>query len=443
MRNPRILFWFIVVLTIAAILIDLPNEKINFFIGNFHIQKDFSFQKGLDLQGGVSITYRANVSDIPSDLRKDALDSAKTVIEKRINFFGVAEPIIQTATVNNDARIIVEIPGIADVASAVNLIGTTAQLSFWEEGAASNAASLKPASQVNQKIASSSAFPLGLDLYLGPNPKKTDLTGKDLQKAGVTFDSTTGAPQVSLVFSDAGGKKFAEITKRNVNKRVAIVLDNQIVSAPNVNVPILTGNAVITGGFTIDQAKAISIQLNAGALPLPLSILEQRTIGPTLGESSLKKSLFAGTLGFLVVIIFMAVLYGRLGLLASGALVLYTLFVLALFKFIPITLTLAGIAGFVLSIGMAVDANILIFERMKEELRSKKSLPLAIELGFTRAWTSIRDSNIASLITAAILYEFGTNVVKNFAVTLAIGVLVSMFSAIVVTRTFLRILYRH
>ncbi len=432
MRNPRILFWFIIAVTIAAIFIDLPNEKINFFIGNFHIQRDFSFQKGLDLQGGVSITYRADMRGIPADLRTDVLDGVKAVMEKRINFFGVSEPIIQTATVNNDARIIVEIPGIADVTSAINLIGTTAQLSFWEEGASPSA---------KEKIASSSALPMGLQLYM-PNPQKTDLTGKDLQKAGVTFDSSTGTPQVSLVFSDTGGKKFAEITKRNLNKRVAIVLDNQVISAPNVNTPILNGNAVITGGFTIDQAKALSIQLNAGALPLPLTILEQRTIGPTLGESSLQRSLFAGALGFLVVIIFMSVLYGRLGFLASGALVLYTLFVLALFKFIPITLTLAGIAGFVLSIGMAVDANILIFERMKEELRNKKSFPLAIELGFTRAWTSIRDSNIASLITSAILYEFGTSVVKNFAVTLAIGVLVSMFSAIVVTRTFLRIIYR-
>lgn len=428
MKKPRVLFWFIVVLTIAAILIDFPFiSSPNFFIGPFHVQKDFSIRRGLDLAGGVSITYQAHVEDLPVLQQKDALESAKIVIERRINFFGVSEPVIQTATVNNDSRIIVEIPGIENADQAVGLIGTTAQLTFWEEG---------------EKLATSSALPIGLAEFLGPNPQKTNLSGKDLQKAGVAFNPNTGVPEVSLEFSPDGGKKFADITKRNVGKPVAIVLDDQIISAPKVNTAITDGNAVITGGFTTDQAKNLSIQLNAGALPVALSILEQKTVGPTLGEVSLRMSLFAGAIGFMVIVLFMSILYGRFGMISSVALVLYTLFVLAIFKAIPITLTLAGIAGFILSIGMAVDANILIFERMREELRSGKSQATAIELGFTRAWSSIRDSNISSLITSFILYYFGTGIVKNFALTLAIGVLVSMFSAIVVTRTFLRMIYK-
>lgn len=442
MKKPRVFFWFIVVLTIVAIFIDFPKEftlfgrrffgfSPNFFVGSFHIQKDFSIRRGLDLEGGVNITYKAHVEDLPKEQQKDALESVKTIIERRINFFGVSEPIIQTATVNNQSRIIVEIPGIEDINAAIHLIGTTAQLTFWEQGASESG-----------KLATPSALPAGLTDFLGQNPIKTNLSGKDLERAGVTFNPNTGTPEVSLVFSGDGGKKFADITKRNVGKPVAIVLDDQIISAPNVNTAITDGNAVITGGFTTEQAKNLSIQLNAGALPVTLSILQQRSVGPTLGETSLRMSLFAGGVGFIVIVLFMSILYGRFGMIASVALILYTLFVLALFKAIPITLTLAGIAGFILSIGMAVDANILIFERMREEIRSGKSLPVAIELGFARAWSSIRDSNISSLITSFILFYFGTGIVKNFALTLAIGVLVSMFSAIVVTRTFLRLIYK-
>lgn len=414
MKSPRLLFWFIVVIVVFSVLIDLPKFNPNFFIGPLHVQRDLSFRRGLDLAGGTSITLRAEVKDIPSSQRDNAVEAAKAIIERRINLFGVAEPIVQTATVNGDARIIVELAGVSDVAQAIKLIGTTAQLSFWEEGASGSA-----------KTATS----------------KTDLTGRDLQRSSVSFDQNTGKPQVSLVFTNEGSKKFADITKRNVGKIVAIVLDNQVIEAPRVNEIILGGNAVITGNFTTEQAKALSIQLNAGALPVPLTVLEQHTVGATLGASSLQKSLFAGILGFIIIVIFMVVLYGRLGILASVALTFYALFVLALFKLIPITLTLAGISGFILSLGMAVDANILIFERTKEELRQKKTREVAIELGFLRAWSSIRDSNVSSLITCAILYYFGTGMVRGFAVTLAIGVLLSMFSAIVVTRTFLRIIY--
>ncbi|MCL4353087.1 protein translocase subunit SecD [Patescibacteria group bacterium] len=457
MKNPRVLFWFIIVFSIAALLIDLPsnfhlslespnlpliNKKIaihksisppniNFFIAGIHIEKSFYYQRGLDLEGGTSITLKADTSKIPPGSRQDALAGAKAIIEKRINLFGVSQPTVQRAEVNGQARIIVDLPGISNLNEAVSLIGSTAQLSFWEEGATGSA-----------RIASSSALPQGLSEVLGSNPVKTNLTGKDLEASSVTFDQNTGKPQVSLVFTPQGAQKFAEITKRNVNKRVAIVLDNRLLEAPVVNQTITGGNAVITGGFTTETAKALSIQLNAGALPVPLSILKEHAIGPTLGASSLVKSLFAGGLAILTIIIFMSFIYGRLGILASCALLIYTLFVLAIFKFIPVTLTLAGIAGFILSIGMAVDANILIFERTKEELRRGRRKDMAIELGFSRAWTSIRDSNVSSIITSFILYKFGTGIVRGFALTLAIGVLVSMFSAIVITRTFLRLTYK-
>lgn len=452
-QRPRLLFFIITVLTILAAVIDIPaktpilsNTKIfgrtiliqktlygfnpNFFIGPFHLP-ELTFKKGLDLEGGTSVTLQADMKNIPQDERSNALDSAKTVIERRVNFFGVSEPVVQTATTNNDYRIIVELPGVTDINQAVQLIGTTAQLSFWEERASGSADLATPSAE---------SLPLGITTIF-QHPTKTDLTGNDLQQTSVTFDPNTGSPQVQLAFTIDGAKKFEDITRRNVNKQVAIVLDNQVIEAPRVNQVISGGTAVISGSFTIDQAKQLSIQLNAGALPVPLSILEQHTIGASLGETSLNKSLFAGVLGFFIIVLFMCILYGRLGVLASSALLLYTLFVLALFKLIPVTLTLAGIAGFILSIGMAVDANILIFERMKEELRRGKQRDAAIELGFSRAWASIRDSNVSSLITSFILYYFGTGIVRGFALTLAIGVLVSMFSAIVITRTFLRLVY--
>jgi preprotein translocase subunit SecD len=409
---------------------NFPGINPNFNLGPFHFQRDLSFKKGLDLEGGTSITLQADMKDVPSDQRDNALESAKNVIERRVNFFGVSEPVIQTTHTNQDYRILVEIPGVTDTNAAINLIGKTAKLTFWEEGASGSA-----------KIASPEAAPIGIT-QLFPNPVQTDLTGSDLQQSSVSFDTNTGKPQVQLTFTAKGAEKFGDITKRNVGKILAIALDEQVIEAPRVNEPIYGGNAVITGTFTTDQAKALQIQLNAGALPVSLSVIQQQAIGATLGQESLQKSLLAGLLGFLVIVIFMIVLYGRLGIVASAALAIYTLLVLALFRLIPITLTLAGIAGLILSIGIAVDANILIFERMKEELRRGVSKDMAIDLGFSRAWSSIRDSNFSSLITSAILYYFGTGMVRGFALTLALGVFVSMFSAIFVTRTFLRIFHK-
>src|SRR3989344_916168 len=424
-KNPRTLLALIVTLTLVSVFINLPkvgNFDPNIIFQKLNITKELAFRKGLDLEGGTSLILRANMKEIASSQKSSALDSAKLVIEKRVNLFGVSEPLVQTSIVNNDYRIIVELPGLTDINQVRQLIGTTAQLSFWEE-ASSSASIASPSAQ--------------------PGFIKTSLTGADIKDASVSFDTSTGKPQVQIRFTSEGSKKFADITTRNVGKQVAIVLDNQLIESPVVNQAILTGDAVITGNFTVDTAKQLSTQLNAGALPVPLEVLSTNVIEPTLGSASLAKSLFAGVLGFIIIIIFMIGLYGRLGVVASLALFLYALFVLAIFKISSITpygitLTLSGIAGFILSIGMALDANVLIFERTKEELRAGKEKAVAIELGFSRAWTSIRDSNVATLITSFVLYQFGTGMVKGFALVLAIGVLASMFSAITITRTFIR-----
>jgi len=453
MKGPSNFLTIVIILvTIVSLLINLPDSvslpklpvlntspatvklvNINTLLKPIGLEQNVAFRRGLDLEGGTSITLRAEMKAIPSDQRKDALESAREVIERRINFFGVSEPVIQTSFVNNDYRIIVEIPGVTDVNQAVSLIGQTAQLSFWEEA---------PSATPSGQIASPSALPLGVEQVIGQSARQTDLTGKDLKKAAVTFNQNTGEPQVQLTFTSSGTKKFGEITSRNVGKIVAIVLDNVVIQAPRVNEPILAGTAEITGGFTLDQAKAVQIQLNAGALPISLSVLEQRAIGATLGDQTVQKSLIAGAIGFLVIVGFMITLYGRLGIVATLALTVYTLLTLTIFRLIPVTLTLAGIAGFILSIGIAVDANILIFERMREEMRKGKSAHASLDIGFSRAWSSIRDSNIASIITSGVLMIFGTGMVRGFALTLAIGVLVSLFSAITVTRTLLRIVYK-
>jgi len=430
-KNPRYLLWLIIGLSVLAGFVNLPkigNFNPNVVFEKLNIPKELTFRKGLDLEGGTSLILEADMSGISKAQKKSALDSAKVVIEKRVNLFGVSEPIVQTSVVNQDFRIIVELPGLTDTEKVRSLIGTTAQLTFWEQEASASA-----------QTASPSAEQVGF--------KQTNLTGADIKQTSVSFDSNTGKPQVQLQFTSEGTKKFADVTKRNIGKPVAIVLDNQLIEQPTVQQAILTGDAVITGNFTVETANQLSTQLNAGALPVPLKILSSSVIAPTLGTASLEKSLFAGIVGFIIIIIFMCVLYGKLGVIASFALILYTLFNLAIFKLSSltpygITLTLSGIAGFILSIGMAVDANILIFERMKEELRAGKSTQTAIELGFSRAWSSIRDSNISTLITSFVLYSFGTGIVRGFALVLAIGVFVSMFSAIVVTRTFLRLVYK-
>ncbi len=409
-RNIWIIFGIILVLTILAGLVDWPTGP-NISIGSFF--KELKIHEGLDLQGGAHLVFELDTSGLQSEDVSTATQSVVNVIDRRVNALGVAEPVIQGAKIGGKQAVIVELPGVTDVGEAINLIGKTAQLKFLEEN---------PEATSEQ------------DIW-----KDTGLTGAHLRRADVQFDKNTGEPQVAIQFDSEGTKLFADITRNNLQKPVAIELDNEIISAPTVQSAIENGQAVITGKFTIEEAKQLAIELNAGALPVPISLVEQRTIGPTLGSESVQKSLMAGIIGLLLVALFMIIYYRVPGLLAILALFIYTLVILALFKLIPVTLTLAGIAGFILSVGMAVDANILIFERTKEELAAGKTIGLSIEEGFKRAWPSIRDSNFSSLITCAILYYGTSGLVRGFAVTLAIGILVSMFTAIIVTRTFLRL----
>lgn len=403
----------IAALLIIAVIIDWP--------GGFKLQykplkidwkaPHFSIKQGLDLQGGTSITYKADLSKTPGNQQADAMSSLQKVIENRINAFGVKEPVIQTTQVGSEHRLVVELPGVSDVQQAMDLIGKTAQLEFKTLG------------------------PTG-------EPQSIGLTGKDLKQATQVYDPNTNQPEISIEFSGDGAKKFEQATAQNVGKPIYIFLDGQVVSAPKVNEKISGGKAVISGQFTLKEAKNLAIQLNAGALPVPINVIQQQTVGATLGQTAIKESLFAGIVGVILVIAFMALYYRLPGLIADIALLLYSVFVLAIFKMFGVTLTLAGVAAFILSIGMAVDANVLIFERMKEELHTGKSLASAVEVGFKRAWTSIRDSNLASIITASILFAFGSGMIRGFAVVLIIGVLVSMFTAVNVSRTLLRIVVR-
>jgi len=398
------------------------SPEININLGPVKLQRKFTTRLGLDLSGGTHLVMEADMAKIPEADRKSAFDSAKNIVETRINLYGLTEPVIQESKVGDAFRIIVEIPGVANLQDAVDLIGTTAQLSFREE--ASDAA----------KVATPSSL---LEVW----PTESGITGKNLKKSEVVFDQNSGNPQVSLQFDSEGAKEFEELTKRSTGKTVAIFLDDQLLSAPRVSTAITGGNAVIQGSFSVKEARDLSVMLNAGALPVPLNVIQQRHIGATLGRDTIQRSLIAGAIGLSTVAVFMIVNYGLLGLVADCALIVYALLVMSVFKLVPVTLTLAGIAGFILSIGMAVDANILIFERLKEELRWGKDFSTALHLGFNRAFPSIWDSNLSSLITCAILYWFGTGIVRGFAVTLAIGIVVSLFSAVTVTRTLLRLMY--
>jgi len=420
---------------------------------------------GLDLQGGSHLVYQADFSGIAPADQADALNAIRDTIERRVNSFGVSEPLVQVSGSN---QIIIELPGIKNINDAINQIGQTPTLEFKTQN--------PNAQQVN-------ASSTNLTLNANDQWVSTGLSGKQLQKATVDFQqgqSLSSQVVVRLTFDSDGAKLFSQITSANVGKPLAIFLDGQILSAPTVDAAITSGTAVITGNFTVQQAKDLANNLNSGALPVPIKLISQETVGATLGKESVQKSVEAGIIGLLMIIVFMIVYYRFPGLLATFALLIYAVVSFAIFKIgisftavvlvglffflgltvsawfgilallsyifliflnglAPVTLTLAGIAGFILSIGMAVDANILIFERLKEEIRSGKEIHKAVEEGFNRAWLSIRDSNVSSLITTVILYMFGTPSIKGFAVTLGIGILISMFTAITVTRTFLRV----
>lgn len=376
---------------------------------------DIPFRLGLDLQGGTHLLYEADLSNIEKGDYSSAMQGLRDIIERRINLFGVTEPKVQTQEAGGQHKLVVELAGIKEPAEAIKMIGQTPFLEFRE-----------------QKIEGE-----GEEQKIHFEP--TSLTGKYLKRADLSFNPQTGAPFISLQFNDEGAKLFEELTEKNVGKILAIYIDGIPISTPVVQEKISGGRAQITGDFTVEEAKELVRNLNAGALPVPIKLISQQSVGPTLGAVSLEKSLKAGLIGFLAIIIFLIIFYRFSGFLASLSLAIYVLIVLSLFKLIPVTLTLAGIGGFILSIGMAVDANILIFSRMREEQREGKSFSIALEEGFRRSWPSIRDGNLTTLIVALILFGLGTSFIKGFALTLSLGILVSMFSAMFITRTFLQL----
>lgn len=468
MKKFRLIGRFLFILVIAAAAawivhpqgsrIDLTKLKIPF-------KQDFKVKLGLDLQGGSHLEYRADLKDIADSDKRSALDGIRDVIENRVNSFGVAEPSVY---VSGSDKIVVELPGIKDVGDAINQIGETPILEFRLENTSPE---IKVGADGAAQVDAESAW------------KPTGLSGKQVKKATADISGQSlggGAIVVRLEFDDEGKKLFSDITSQNLNKRLAIFLDGQIISAPEIQSAITDGIAIISGNFTATVAKELAQRLNSGALPVPISLVSQQNVGATLGQESVHKSVAAGLVGMLIIALFMILYYRLPGLLATLALAIYAVISIAVFKIgisitallvvgifffmsltvsswfglfallgyillmflkglSPVTLTLAGMAGFILSIGMAVDANILIFERLKEELRAGKDISRAIEDGFNRAWLSIRDSNVSSLITTVILYAFGTPSIKGFAVTLGIGIIISMFTAITVTRTFLHL----
>lgn len=392
--------------------------------------KKFPFRLGLDLSGGSHLVYKADVSAVPGDQVSDSMDALRDVIERRVNLFGVSEPVVQVQSSSfvsgGDEKLIVDLPGITDVEKATEMIGQTPLLQFKVEAP----------KDVPQAATIDKDGKTVLDL--NSQFIDTDLTGRYLKKATLEFDINTREPKVGIQFDEVGTKLFAEITKANIGKMVAIYLDGAAISTPVVRDEIIGGQASISGNFTPAEARTLVGRLNSGALPVPIFLLSRQTIGATLGDSAMNAGVKATAIGFLFVALFLIIWYRLPGLVASISLLIFISMMLALFKLIPVTLTAAGIAGFIISIGVAVDANVLIFERIKEELRFGRTIFDATSSGFERAWLSIRDSNISNIITALILFWFGTSLIKGFALTLGMGVLVSMFSAIVITRIFLK-----
>jgi protein-export membrane protein SecD len=481
-------WWILAVIVVFTVLVGLAAG------GNFYndfakklaaktnnivvlpLTKDIPFSLGLDLQGGAHLVYQADVKNIPEADRAGAMEAARDVIERRVNVFGVSEPLVTVnRSVNGEYRIVAELAGIKDVGEAIKTIGETPILEFKEQGTATTPA-------VNIASSSPSGTSTAVDLDLSVGWKNTELTGKYLKRSSVQFNPNDGSPEVSLEFNSEGAKLFEEITGRNIGKPVAIFLDGYPISTPTVNSKITGGKASISGKFNVEEAKLLVTRLNSGALPVPISLISQKTVEASLGTKSIDNSLKAGLIGLLLVSLFMILYYRLPGFLSVLSLLVYGLTVLAIFKALPIwlafvmvvimiglifytfnelkifngtlallfaviglllffyaskavTLSLSGVAGFILSIGIAVDANILIFSRTREELRAGKSVSQAVNEGFRRAWPSIRDGNVSTIITCLILMFFGTSTVQGFGTTLFIGIAVSLFSAIVVTHT--------
>ena len=418
-KNNLIFVGILTVLVFCLVFPNIPNKGIAFLkekqvpvLGGIPLIKEIPFKLGLDLVGGSHLVYQADFSGSDITDKKEAMVGLRDVIERRVNLFGVSEPQVAVQEVEGNLRLVVDLSGIKEVDKAIEMIGKTPYLDFREQ----------------------------TPDFDPENPAfiATQLSGRYLKKADLGFNQQTMASEILLEFNDQGAELFRQITAQNIGKRLAIFIDDILISAPNVNEEISGGKAQITGNFSPQEAREMVRNFNSGALPVPINLISQNTIGPSLGMKSLNTSLKAGIFGFLIVCLFMIVFYRFSGVLATVALAIYSLILLSLFKVIPVTLSLAGVGAAILSVGMAVDANILIFERQKEERKNGESFKVSLENGFNRAWPSIRDSNLTTLIIALVMFVFGTSFVKGFAVALSLGVLVSMFSAIIITKTLMR-----
>ena len=441
-------------------IITLVLIGLGIFLGNYVYQSEISqknpFKLGLDLSGGSYLVYKADVSEIPENEISDSMDALRDVIERRINAFGVAEPSVTTESHTlgidgSEERLVIELPNVTDLTEAKEMIGQTPLLEFKVEADEEEqdrisrelealTQDLEPNEDGSISIDGNALLDLQNARYVN-----TALTGKYLEKAQLQFSQAgiqnggglQSQPIVSLSFNKEGAEIFEELTRENIGKTIAIYLDGTAISTPVVNVAISGGQAIIEGNFTLEEAKTMVGRLNSGALPIPIELISTNTIGPTLGHDAIDAGVTAGIIGFIFIGIVLILWYRLPGLIAVVALGFYTVIMLWMFKFIPVTLTSAGITGFIISIGIAVDANILIFERMKEEINNGKTLYDSVTLGFKRAWASIRDANISSIISAVFLFWFGTALIKGFALTFGLGILVSMFTAVTFTRLLL------
>ncbi|MAJ97314.1 MAG: protein translocase subunit SecD [Parcubacteria group bacterium] len=427
-------------ITVAILLVGFG---VGWFVYSSEIQKNnFQFNLGLDLSGGTHLVYKADTSRLAATDIPESMASLRDTIERRVNLFGVAEPIVQTergGTLSGETqdRLIIELPGVTDTQEAIRLIGETPVLEFRLQGAV----------DTSELVANEDGI---VELELGDAYGPAVLTGAHLDRATLEFGQgnsggLSNEPVVVLNFTNEGGDIFEEFTGENVGEVFGIFLDGQLISNPIINERIGGGSAVISGGFQPEEARELVRNLNFGALPLPIELLSSQTIGASLGAATVEKGIEAGLWGLAVVALFLLLWYRLPGLFAVISLSIYIIIMLALFKVIPITLTAAGLAGFILSIGLAVDANVLIFERMKEELLEGKWTHNAVKDGFARAWLSIRDGNLSSIITAVILFWFGTSLVEGFALVFGLGVIISMLTAITISRTLLLALgdYEH
>jgi preprotein translocase subunit SecD len=412
----------------TAVIVLIFAAAVAFFVWKTNAPGSrFAFKLGLDLSGGTHLVYNADTSKLQGTQISDSMNALQAVIERRVNAFGVGEPVVQTeqggALGNGSYRLVVELPGVTDVNQAIAMIGQTPTLEFKL---------LKNDAAASTTLADGSVNPQAFE--------DTGLTGKYLSSAALQFGNGSNSlqtPTVQVTFNPEGTKLFGDITSKNVGRNLGIFLDGQLLSLPVIQERIDSGSAVISGNFTATQAKDLATNLNLGALPVPITLASTESIGAILGDQAAHAGVMAGLIGFAILAVFMILWYRLPGVVAVVSLVIYCILMLALFKLIPVVLTAAGIAGFILSVGLAVDANVLIAERMKEELADGAGSQEAIRSGFSRAWSAIRDSNIAHIIAAVILFWFGTSLIKGFALVFGLGVIVSMLSAIVISRTFM------